>query len=86
MILVAAMAWGSESCCLSDGGAQPARRGAGWPELVPAAAGVLAAQGDDAGGENARIGSLSAAMIGWMLLSVGGRAYAGRNGDLQESC
>src|SRR5580692_6375088 len=51
MILVAAVAWVSESCCLSDGGAQPAwRGGAGWPELVPAAAGVLAAQGDDAGG------------------------------------
>jgi putative transposase len=44
MILVAALGWMSELCCLSDGGAWPGWGvGAGWPELVPAAAGVLAA-------------------------------------------
>lgn len=41
MILMAAWAWVSESCCLSDGGAQPGWGvGAGWPEFVPPAAGV----------------------------------------------
>jgi hypothetical protein len=51
MILVTAVALVSESCCLSDGGAQLCGRGgAGRPEFVPSAAGVLAAPGDDAGG------------------------------------
>jgi hypothetical protein len=46
MILTAARAWMSEWWCLSDG-AQPGRcGGAVWPEFLPPAAGVLAAQGD----------------------------------------
>src|SRR3984957_1655009 len=51
MILAGCLACGSESCCLSGGLAQLRWRGvAGWPELAPAAAGVLAAQGYDVGG------------------------------------
>src|SRR5262249_15146622 len=45
MILFGGAALVSLFCGLSDGGG-----GAGWPELVPAAAGVLAAQRDDVGG------------------------------------
>ena len=50
MILLVAAASGSELPGLSDGRPEPVRAGsAGGPELVPSAAGVLAAQGDDAG-------------------------------------
>src|ERR1039457_3626260 len=54
MILVAVTAWVSEWWCLSDGCLQSGWLRAGGagvcPELVPSAAGLLAAQGDDAGG------------------------------------
>src|ERR1017187_1118663 len=63
MILVAALGWVSELCCLSDGGAWPGWGvGAGWPELVPAAAGVLAAQRDDVCG--ALDGPVHAGLLG----------------------
>jgi hypothetical protein len=51
MILLGSAAFVSEFCCLSDGGPQPGRGGAGWPQLALPAAGVLAAQGDDTDGK-----------------------------------
>src|ERR1022692_382179 len=51
MILPGVAACGSEWPGLSDGCPEPGGLGgAGWPELVPPAACVLAAQGDDVGG------------------------------------
>src|SRR5712664_3597673 len=63
MILLGAAAWVSESCCLSDSRREPGGLGgAGCPELVPAAAGVLGAQRDDAGG--ALDGPVHAGLLG----------------------
>src|SRR5260370_33825005 len=50
MILLVTAASGSELPGLSDGRPEPVRAGsAAGPELVPPAAAVMAAQGDDAG-------------------------------------
>jgi len=51
MILLGPVSFGPESQCLSDGGQEPGWTVAGvLPELVPAAAGVPSAQGDDVRG------------------------------------